>query len=236
MKRTIVRLTACIVTTLVISRAQAALTTIGTIDFDSNQDGDANVFGLNLIWDDDNNGNSLVWLDYSNAPTNWSVQRSWAETLEPRLSNISTPGYSISWTDSEWRLPTAGPNPQVAYDQVTAEMGHLFYVELGFQSFPDRGMTFLSSAELNATNFDRLTNGDYWALEARNSRVAWHFDNSLGELNVDDRQFDANYGIAVRGAQVSVIPVPAAIWFLGSGLIALIGIAGRKKLLKPIHV
>lgn len=39
--------------------AFAALEVIGTATYQSNS--------YNLIWDDDNNGNSVIWLDYTNA-------------------------------------------------------------------------------------------------------------------------------------------------------------------------
>jgi len=46
------------------SAANATLITIGTADYDSNGNGiiEANE-SYNLIWDDDNNGNSVVGLD-----------------------------------------------------------------------------------------------------------------------------------------------------------------------------
>lgn len=58
--------------------ASATLVTIGTAGYDSDGSGtiesDEN---YNLIWDDDNNGNSVVWLDYTNDYDNRSNQVSW---------------------------------------------------------------------------------------------------------------------------------------------------------------
>lgn len=53
--------------------ANAALTTIGT----------ANYLGsdYNLIYEDDNNGQELVWMDYTNDHANWENQLAWAEGL-----------------------------------------------------------------------------------------------------------------------------------------------------------
>lgn len=232
MRRLIIGLTACLAGIVAFSNAQAALITIGTVDYDSGFDGIADVFGLNLIWDDDNNGKSLVWLDHSNPETNWSVQNSWAATLGPRLSNFNTPGYNVNWSESTWRLPSAGPDPLYADNQITAEMGHLFYVELGFQSWSDRGFTYLSSEDINTSNFDQLTNGRYWALEGDHSPggSAWYFDNFSGGLGSKPWQFNAFYGLAVREAQVStVVPEPSTIWLLGPGLLALCGIRRKKQ-------
>ena len=58
--------------------ANAALTTIGTATYGGSD--------YNLIWDDDNNGNSVVWLDYTNARTNWSAQNAWAGELDSSLT------------------------------------------------------------------------------------------------------------------------------------------------------
>ena len=52
--------------------ANAALTTIGSAGYDSDGSGiiDADEH-YKLIWDDDNNGNSVVWLDYSKHRNTW---------------------------------------------------------------------------------------------------------------------------------------------------------------------
>lgn len=62
--------------------AQADLTTIGTATYDDGT-GSKN---YNLIWDDNNKGNSVIWLDYSNALTNWTAQKAWAAGLDSNLT------------------------------------------------------------------------------------------------------------------------------------------------------
>ncbi len=37
------------------------------------------------------------------------------------------------------------------------------------------------------------------------------------------------YGWAVHSGDVSTVPVPAAVWLFGSGLLGLIGVARRKR-------
>ena len=116
--------------------AHAELITIGTAGYqDSN---------YNLIWDDDNNGNSVVWLDYTHdAKVNYSGYFEWATNLDLEINLFD--GYTLTWTDDTWRLPTtvddSVPNAAdyVGYDgsfsrgfyNTTSEMGHLFYDELG---------------------------------------------------------------------------------------------------------
>jgi hypothetical protein len=46
--------------------SNATLTTTGTATHNGSN--------YNLIWDDDNNGNSVVWLDYTNDALTWSEQ------------------------------------------------------------------------------------------------------------------------------------------------------------------
>ncbi len=51
-------------------QAQGVQITIGTATYSGSD--------YNLIWDDDNNGNSVVWLDYTNSGVNWGSQNTWA--------------------------------------------------------------------------------------------------------------------------------------------------------------
>ena len=111
----------------------ATLTTIGTAAYLGQE--------YNLIWDDDNNGNSIVWLDYTNAEDTWGNQMDWAAGLGGLLTYNIDAGYSVIWDDNQWRLPATldGPTSGYTYDGSTSagynitssEMGHLFYVELG---------------------------------------------------------------------------------------------------------
>jgi len=50
---------------------------------------------------------------------------------------------------------------------------------------------------------------------------------SNGEQDYFDKTFDI-YAWAVRSGDVSAVPVPAAMWLFGSGLLGLIGVARRK--------
>ncbi len=79
-------------------QAQAGLMTIGTAKYGGSD--------YNLIWDDDNNGNSVVWLDYTNDRTTWDNQDTWASGLGGALTYSFDPGYAVTWDDDDWRLPT----------------------------------------------------------------------------------------------------------------------------------
>ncbi len=57
-------------------QAQAELMTIGTAAYGGSD--------YNLIWDDNNNGNSVVWLDYTNDRTNWGAQKLMCRSSTPQ--------------------------------------------------------------------------------------------------------------------------------------------------------
>lgn len=110
---------------LVPSFTQADLTGIGTANYGGNE--------YKLIWDDNNNGKSLVWLDYTHIGNAWSAQRNWAENLGSALTVSILHKYT---TDIDWstgcRLPTAGVHPDYIIDESISEMGHLYYEVIGF--------------------------------------------------------------------------------------------------------
>jgi len=187
--------------------ANASLVTIGT----------ATYFGsdFNLIWDDDNNGNSVIWLDYTHAAAFWDDQNAWAAGLAGQLTNINTPGWTISWDDSAWRLPSAGIKPQDGYYQTTSEMGHLYYDELGNPA----------GGPLSKTgDFEHLFGYWYWSGTEYVSYPdeAWFFDMNYGYQSHYDKFYGVNvYGLALRSGHVSAVSIPSAVWLLGSGLIGL---------------
>ncbi len=199
--------------------AQASLTTIGT----------ANYLGsdYNLIWDDDNNGNSVVWLDYSNDMDTWQNQTNWATSLDSAIT-INTPGYNVTWDDESWRLPYAGidgNNIGFGYEVTTSEMGHLYYVELG--NVADGGLQ-------NIGDFNNLIEGGYetgfyWAYPGAFGIPAdFHMSGGYQHDMISPGQ-SGGYGLAIRSAQVSsAVPVPGAIWLLGPGLAGLVGMRGKR--------
>ena len=198
--------------------ANAALTTIGTATYGGSD--------YNLIWDNNNNGNSVVWLDYTNyphAPAWWWTQIDWAAGLDSSLTYDIDAAYTVSWSEADWRLPSAGADPEWGYGKIHSEMGHLFFNELGLSSDA-------TAEQLNATNFDNLIASTYWSgtVWAGNPGSAWQFSLTSGIQEFHHKDW-SGYGLAVRSGQVSAVPVPGAIWLLGSGMAGLVALGRRRK-------
>ncbi|PIE61008.1 MAG: hypothetical protein CSA29_05520 [Desulfobacterales bacterium] len=214
--------------------AQATLTTIGTASYD---DG-SGVKDYKLIWDDDNNGRSVVWLDYRHEDDPWSYQMIWASSLDTALTVNLYAEYTVDWSGSSWRLPYIVDGPVVngydgtttaGYNITTSEMGHLFYEELGNSGWYDTSGNQQSVFGLTNTGvFENLRSQWYWSetLSGEATNNAWLFNMYYGQT-APYGSYNSIGGLAVRTGQVSLVPVPSAIILLGAGLLWVTGI-GRK--------
>ena len=192
-----------------VSVASASLTTIGTATYNGSD--------YNLIYDDDNgDGCSVIWFDYTKSAAYQGVQHTWAANLDSELTYNINLAYFVTWETDSWRLP----NTRYGGYSNGSEMGSLYYDEFGFTS--NGGY---SADELNATNFDHLTAGAYWSTGAGGSN-AWYFGMGYGYHNTMATWHDLQ-GIAIRDAQVAAVPIPAAVWLLGPGLLG-IGVLRKK--------
>ena len=131
---------------------------------------------------------------------------------------------------SGWRLPeTIQPDANCSqqfnesswgYGCSGSEMGNLFYNVLG-------------NSAGSITNTGPFSNigGAYWSATNENAE-AWYFSMQSGQQDYYPKSWEF-YTWAVHdgeiGVQISAVPVPAAVWLFGSGLIGLIGVARRKK-------
>jgi hypothetical protein len=210
--------------------ANAALTTIGTAQFNGTG------AEYNLIWDDNNNGNSVVWLDYTHGTANWTNQKAWATGLDGVLT-YNTPGYTVDFGANNWRLPSTVDGPYVfgytgnttaGYNITSSEMGHLFYTELGnLGYYSTNGTTQAGCGLVKTGDFDNLVSAGFWSGTeyAANPSYAWFFHTGNGGQDV---YIGGLCGLAVRSGQISTVPVPGAFWLLSSGLIGLIGLARKQ--------
>ncbi|WP_297293005.1 PEP-CTERM sorting domain-containing protein, partial [Oceanicoccus sp.] len=70
----------------------------------------------------------------------------------------------------------------------------------------------------------------YWSGTeyAPGSYDAWYFGTDRGYQYNITKSLEY-YAWAVRSGDVSAVPVPAAVWLFGSGLVGLIGVSRRKR-------
>jgi len=150
------------------------------------------------------------------------------------LSGVDTWDNQMAWVASlsiggisGWRLPSADVNgDNVVVDcyggGVTGcsdnEMGFLFWEE-GISAFAPKP-------------FSNVRPGVYWSgtSYASDPASAWNFrfsgtDGSQLPLLKDGF---LDYAWAVRDGDVGAVPLPAALWLFGSGLLGLIAVARRK--------
>lgn len=183
---------------------------------------------------------NITWLanaNYAGFAMNWDEANTWATGLNPygsiitgwRLPTVTdtgTPGcdYAFSGTDCGYNVNTA-----------TGEMAHMFYTTLGNKAYyntsgvgPQTGWGLT-----NTGPFSNVQSNVYWSATeyAPDTIYAWIVATSSGVQTYGDKP-NNNYTWFVHsgdvGAAVSSVPVPAAVWLFGSGLLGLIGVARRK--------
>ncbi|MES9898019.1 MAG: DUF1566 domain-containing protein [Sedimenticola sp.] len=160
----------------------------------------------------------ITWLADARAGghVNWVTANNWATSL-------SFGGYG------DWRLPTAPSSGTCSgYNCSDSEMGHMFYNEL----------TGSAGTVINSSNaqwyhdpdlalFTNLYN-HYWTSTESEPTYYWNF-SFAGGYQGTSRGSNSAGAWAVRDGDVNVVPIPAAVWLFGTGLMGLIGFSKRKK-------
>jgi hypothetical protein len=170
----------------------------------------------------------ITWSQPDSSPRPWLDANDWAAGLT--LGGVSG-----------WRLPYisvaagAGPlgNSPGPVNCFTAseldcrdnELGYMFYHNLSGTN----GESILTSGDPDLALFPTLEAAGYWSGTEHESvgDTAWAFLFSDGDQTPDVQSF-GNPTFAVHAGNVNAIPVPAAVWLFGSGLLGLLGLARRK--------
>ena len=203
------------------TQTHASLTIVGT-------DGAGN----RLIYDSDLN---ITWYDAPPAWLTYNEAVAWAQNLN--IGGVTG-----------WRLPTSlnqdGSGPCSRYNCTGSEMGHLYYVALGNLgyrapdgSYPQPGWGLKNYAPfVNIASFYNQPaerHADYWSSTtwAPDPTYAWYFEFRGGDqVAGPDFLFGEFNALAVHDGNVgNPVPIPGAVWLLGSGLIGLVAARRRFK-------
>lgn len=205
---------------------------------------------LDITWLQDTNFAQTSGYD-SDGRMNWYEASRWAENLVyggyddwrlPTLDeNVDGNNY-FNGGDKGEGYNITDPN--------ASEMGYMYYVNLGnlssydkFGNPRDECIADYRVCFSNSGPFINLQPGLYWLDSSYHgdSRLAWVFVMSDGLEDmmpksvedygypIDPKTFE-HYAWAVRPGDVttSVVPVPAAIWFFGSGLIGMLMLSKKR--------
>lgn len=175
----------------------------------------------------------LTWLADANANgiMLWQAANDWAAGLTvggvsgwrlPVTIDTGTPGcnYSVKGgTDCGYNV-----------DTTTGEMANMFYNVLGNLAYSDtNGVIPQPGYGLQNTGpFSNIQSSFYWSATeyAPNTDDAWGFGMNHGS-QVNTIKGNAFHAWAVQSGDI--VPVPAAMWLFGSGLLGLVAVARRKK-------
>lgn len=213
---------------------------------------------LNITWLADVRYYSTSYEVLDPEPLTWPYAMIWVENLNPYGSGIrgwrlpvvrpidgDTSDDTLYAYDGSEDAGTNISAPGTLYAGSTAsEMAHMFYNTLGNTSLCDPVASTADSCVegrgryYNAGPFSQFDDDIYWSATAYSldADYTWAFDFFQGGQYRDrnDRYGGRNLTWAVHDGDVgapipSAIPVPAAAWLFGSGLLGLVGVAKRKR-------
>jgi len=141
-------------------------------------------------------------------------------TLSAWLPNLDVSGIT------GWRAPKNNNTNCSSVNCTDSELGNLFYNVLGGVAFTPLESTHNDNYYL----FDNIQDSLYYSWPNYSSTIYWVFDMHSGRQLTTPR-ITNGYIWAVHDGDVGVsaVPVPAAVWLFGSGLIGLAGLAKRKE-------
>lgn len=158
-----------------------------------------------------------AWVNYLNV-IDYGGSNQWALPTTVDTSTATSCGASCGFPNG------AAGNPS----QSSSQLAELFYGGLGQVSGSSIATTHNSSYSL----FSNVQSSFYvlvWYGVFRVSASAWSFgtqNSSFGFQSLDPKDAPF-YALAVSPGNVSAVPLPSAVWLLGSGLLGLVGLRRR---------
>lgn len=198
---------------------------------------------------------NLTWLANANAagtPMNWATANAWAAGLN--ISGVT--GWRLPATNPI--DGTTADDATLAYNgtedlgynvsapgtlyagSFASEMAYLFYNTLGNKGYCDPVTSTAPTCSgpvsgwglTNTGPFSNVQPGYHWSSTdyAPDTNFAWIFAFHSGGQDRDGKNSVYHaWAVQSGNAGAAVVPLPAAVWLFGSGLLGLVGIARRKK-------
>jgi len=162
--------------------------------------------------DSRNNGYSVI---NANGTMNWIGALHWIDAMNTS-NHLGFNNWRLAETAQPDTTCSAQNGTSFGYGCSNSEMGNLYNVE---------GITLATPGI-----FSNFQSGGYWSGTEFAPFVdnAWFLDFGNGYQGATNKG-TGYYALAVRSGDVSAVPVPAAVWLFGSGLVGLVGLARRKK-------
>ena len=110
------------------------------------------------------------------------------------------------------------------------ELGYMYYYNLtpdGDTPPTNRGTDLTGDQTVDGVDLTNIRDL-YWSGTEVDLGEAWDLAFRFGSQTRDDKG-RGNYGWAVRSGDVAVVPLPSTVWLLATGLIGVLGAAGRKR-------
>lgn len=168
----------------------------------------------------------ITWVTNASlsGPDTRTQQKAWANNLD----YLGFDDWRLASMSVATGLPTGTTTSVVNCSTATElacrdnELGYMFYHNLGGNILD----TLTGDHVLDGVTLTNIQSY-YWSGTEFDSNFTWAFFFFSGDQGSVDHF--SMHGWAVRSGDVGAVPVPAAIWLFGSGLLGLIGLARRRK-------
>jgi len=195
----------------------------------------------------------LTWLANANAAgttMNWADANAWAASLSINgvtgwrlpdtnpVDGTTADDANFSYIGTEDRGYNVSAPGTLYAGSTASEMAYLFYNTLGNLGYCDPGTSTVSTCSgpqtgwglSNTGPFSNVQSYFYWSSTeyAPDPAYAWYFDFGYGDQLNGVETYNL-YAWAVQSGNAGVVPVPAAVWLFGSGLLGLVGLGKPRR-------